>query len=171
MAILKFEALTKAHEVIDFDCGIPALNIWLQTVAKQHQKSGTSKTFVLAFDNDPTRVIGFFAMALRVPTIVNELPSAMQKLLPDVVSGYTLARLAVASEFKGEGYGEKLLMKAMQKAQHASKLVAGFGLFVDAKEGAASFYEKYGFSAFPDDNDILVYPIADMPEFPNEAEI
>lgn len=168
MVTLKFKALTKAHDVAEFDCEVPVLNTWFKTVARQHQKSGTSKTFVLIDEEKPTKVIGFFAMALRAPTLVDDLPQAMQKKLPNAVSGYTLARLAVSAEFKGQGHGERLLLKAMQKAQQASKSVAGFGLFVDAKEGAASFYEKYGFIAFPDDPDTLVYPIAEMPEFPDD---
>lgn len=168
MATLKFKALTKAHDVADFDCEIPALNNWLKTVARQHQKNGTSKTFVLIDETVPTKIIGFFAMALRTPTLVDDLPPAMQRKLPNAVSGYTLARLAVSVDFKGHGHGETLLLKAMQKAQRASKLAAGFGLFVDAKEGAASFYEKYGFAPFPDDPDTLVFPIAEMPEFPDE---
>jgi ribosomal protein S18 acetylase RimI-like enzyme len=168
MVTLTFQALARTHDVAAFDCGVPALDTWLKAVAGQHQKNGTSKTFVLVDAAIPATVIGFFAMSLRAPTLVDALPPAMQKKLPQAISGYTLARLAVSVQFKGQGHGERLLLKAMQKAQLASKSVAGFGLFVDAKEGAAAFYEKYGFTPFPDDPDTLVYPIAAMPAFPDE---
>lgn len=41
----------------------------------------------------------------------------------------------------------------------------GFALFVDAKDGAASFYENYGFQPLPDDPNTLVLPFASMPAF------
>jgi predicted N-acetyltransferase YhbS len=170
MGTLKVKALEKAHDVAGFNCDVLVLNNWLKTVAKQHQKNGSSKTFVLIDDAEPMKIIGFVSMSMRAPTVVDDLPAAMQKKLPNVVSGYTLGRLAVSVEHKGKGHGETLLMTAMQKAKQASKYAAGFGLFVDAKEGVASFYEKYGFVAFPDDPDTLVYPIAEMPDFPNEEE-
>ncbi|GGY12788.1 GNAT family N-acetyltransferase [Massilia dura] len=168
MEIPKFQSLTKAHNVADFDCGVPALNHWLKTIAPQHQKNGMSKTFVLVYESRPEEVVGFFAMSLRDKVLAADLPAAMRKRLPEAVTGYTLARLAVSEKFKGQQHGERLLLKAMQKAYQASKSVAGFGLFVDAKEGAASFYEKYEFVPFPDDPNTLVYPIRDMPPFPEE---
>lgn len=168
MATLKMEALEKAHNTGDFDCEVPALNNWLKTVARQHQKNGSSKTFVLIDEQAPSKIIGFIAMAMRDPTPAEDLPPAIRKGLPRAVTGYTLGRLAVSAEFKNQGHGRRLLFEAMEKAYQASELVSGFALFVDAKEGAASFYEKYGFIPFPDDPDTLVYPIASMEKFPGE---
>ncbi|GJI89653.1 hypothetical protein RugamoR1_28160 [Rugamonas sp. R1(2021)] len=59
-------------------------------------------------------------------------------------------------------------MEAMEKAYHASQNVGGFALFVDAKDGVASFYEHFGFHVIPDDPDTLVIPIVSMPKFPEE---
>lgn len=165
---LKVVALEKHHDVTEFDCGEPKLNIWLQTIAMQHQKNGTSRTFVLNDDAEPGKVLGFCAMAIRSLTSTDELPKEMRRKLPKQVSGYTLARLGISVDAQGRGHGARLLMEAMEKAYRASQSVGGFALFVDAKEGAASFYEHFGFHVCPDDSDTLVLPIASMPKFPAE---
>jgi GNAT superfamily N-acetyltransferase len=160
--------LERTHDVAPFDCGEPALNNWLQTVAMQHQKNGTSRTFVLIDDAAPKHILGFFAMAIRTLTPVGELPAEMRRKLPRQVPGYTLARLGVSLDAQGKGYGVRLLMEAMEKAYRASRNVGGFALFVDAKDGAASFYEHFGFKTIPDDPDTLVLPIASTPKFPEQ---
>jgi hypothetical protein len=43
---MKVLALTGGHERSGFDCGVEALNLWLQQAALQHQVKGISKTFV-----------------------------------------------------------------------------------------------------------------------------
>jgi predicted GNAT family N-acyltransferase len=168
MAKLKVRALEKAHDVAKFDCGNFDLNHLFKTTARQHQKNGTSKTFVLIDDEQPEELIGFVTMAIRDVTPKEDLPLSMAKKLPMQVPGYTLARLAVSVNALKQALGEYLLFEAMERAYRASKLVGGFALFVDAKDGAAEFYKKYGFVPLPDDPDTLVLPIASMPEFPDE---
>lgn len=159
-------ALDKTHNTKAFDCGNEDLNRWFQNIAMQHQKNGVSKTFVHPDENDATMVAGFFSMAMRGLVPKEELPDEMQKKLPRHIPGYTLGRLAVAKGHQGQHLGEYLLLEAMERAQRAAENVGGFALFVDAKEGAASFYVKYGFKALPSDPDTLVLPIAAMPRFP-----
>ncbi|TFW29060.1 GNAT family N-acetyltransferase [Duganella callida] len=162
----KVVALDKTHNTKEFDCGNEELNHWFQTIAMQHQKNGTSKTFVHPDEKDDAKVAGFFSMAMRGLVPKEDLPEDMQKRLPRNIPGYTLARLAVAQGHQGLGLGAYLLLEAMERAQRAAENVGGFALFVDAKEGAASFYEKYGFRPLPSDPDTLVLPIAAMPQFP-----
>lgn len=131
----------------------------------QHQKNGTSKTFVKVDRDDPARILGFVTLAIRPMTPKEELPAEMHKRLPGSIPGFTLARLAVDVTAQGQGLGEHLLLDAMERAWHASGNVGGYALFVDAKDGAAGFYEKYGFVPFPDDRYTLVMPIASMPDF------
>lgn len=161
----RLEALTRAHDVARFDCGTPVLNHWLQTTAMQHQKDGTSKTFVQVDDNDPEKILGFVTLAIRPMTSKEDLPEEMRKKMPRSIAGFTLARLAVDVTVQGKGLGEHLLLDAMERAHRASDNVGGYALFVDAKDGAAGFYERYGFVPFPDDRDTLVMPIASMPDF------
>jgi ribosomal protein S18 acetylase RimI-like enzyme len=161
----QLEALTRAHDVRSFDCGTPALNRWLQTTAMQHQKNGISRTFVKVDEGQLEKILGFVTLAIRTMTPADDLPAEMRKRLPGAVPGYTLARLAVDIAAQGQGLGEHLLLEAMERAYYASASMGGYALFVDAKEGAASFYEKYGFVPLPDDPHILVMPMAGMPDF------
>ena len=165
--VLEAVALAKRHNIAGFDCGQPALNRWLQTVAMQHQKNGSSKTFVLLDDAKPEQILGFFSMAIRALTPSSDLPHEMARKLARQVPGYTLARLGVSVDVRGQGLGARLLMEAMERAHRASQSVGGFALFVDAKEGAVSFYEHFGFVPLPNDPDTLVLPLASMPKFPD----
>ncbi|KQQ47219.1 hypothetical protein ASF61_00755 [Duganella sp. Leaf126] len=167
MATVKIEALGKLHEIANFDCGSAALNQWLKTTARQHQKNNTSKTFVLVEEQSPTVPQGFMTMAIRNLTPSGDLPAAMAKKLPANVAGYTLARLAVSVHAQKRGYGERLLFEAMERVCLASRLVGGFAMFVDAKDGAADSCKKYGFVELPSKPDVLVLPIASMPGFPD----
>ncbi|MET0267658.1 MAG: GNAT family N-acetyltransferase [Duganella sp.] len=168
MEKLKLTALGKAHDIAAFHCGVEELNQWLRTTARQHAKHGTSKTYVLVSGAQPSKILGFVAIALRKPILSDELPPEMSKRLPSVVHGYTLARLAVSVDAQGQGIGRRLLLEGMEKTYHAAKLVGGYALFVDAKEGATSFYEKYGFRLFKEEPDILVLPFDSFPPFPEQ---
>jgi GNAT superfamily N-acetyltransferase len=140
------------HDVSSFDCGEPALNTWLQTIAHQHQNKNLSKTFVLVDDEAPQTIIGFYALALRGLMPREALPPAMAKKLPSNVPGYTLARLAVAVPFQGAGCGSTLLADAIVRVQSIASQAGGPFLFVDAKDSkAANFYMFYGFTPFPSD--------------------
>lgn len=53
-------ALDREHDVRNFDCGNDVLNLWLQRIALQHQRLGTSKPFVLVDSVTPKTILGFF---------------------------------------------------------------------------------------------------------------
>ncbi len=162
----KVVPLEKTHDVATFDCGELKLNNWLKTVAMQHQKNGISRTFVLIEDTDPQKMLGFFSMAVRTMTHVDELPQALQRKLPQNVPGFTFARLGVSRDQQGQKSGAFLLLEAMERAWKASQNIGGFALFVDAKDGVAAFYEHFGLKPMPDDPEVLVMPISAIPKFP-----
>jgi len=60
-----------------------------------------------------------------------------------------VARLGVDKRFQSQGIGQKLLQKMIYLAIEIEELVGCVGLFVDAKEDAVSFYEKYNFVIAP----------------------
>lgn len=162
-------ALSREHDVANFDCGNPVLNLWLQRIASQHQRHGTSKSFVLVENTFPKTILGYFSIAVRGLTPASDLPPDIAKRLPRAVSGYTLARLAVAKGQQGKKFGARLLFEAMDRIYNASQLVGGFALFVDAKDGSAQFCEHFGFLALPNDPQTLVLPIASIPHVPHSG--
>jgi len=157
-------SLDRSHEVEGFKCGNESLDDWLKNIARQHQRKNQSATYILAVDQSPTTVVGYYALAIRGLVQREVLPQNMKKALPSNVSAITLARLAVALEEQKKGHGERLLLDAMAKAKIASRLIGGSFLFIDAKNTElATFYARYGFVALPDDPLILCMPIADIP--------
>lgn len=152
------------HEVKKFNCGNTDLNVFLQATAGQHQRKFISKTYVLIDDDAPKIVMGFYTLAVRKMVSKDDLPPAMAKRLPREVPGFSLARLAVQEELKGQGHGEYLLAHALSRAARVADEIGGYAAFVDAKnEEAAAFYKKYGFTPFPDNSLILCKAFSDLP--------
>lgn len=160
---LSIIALEAAHEVNQFSCGNSELDKYLKETARQHQRKKISKTYVLVDEEHPQIIIGFYTIAIRRMTPIGDMPTHLVKRLPNAIPGLTLARLAVSKTYQRQGYGELLLVSAMDKAKIVAENVGGYALFVDAKNSdAASFYHKYGFTSFPSDPLILVIPIAHL---------
>lgn len=155
--------LDKQHDLKSFDCGNTALNTWLRTTARQHQKKSLSSTFVLVDDESPNAVIGFYTLAIRSMTAIENLPPSMTKKLPLEIPGITLARLAVAEMARKQGYGSMLLIDGMIRAKHVASQIGGFALFVNAKdEKVAEFYVHHGFEPSFSDPLMLCIPFADF---------
>ncbi len=148
--------LTGSYDRQDFDCGRPELNDWLGQVARQHQDKGLSKTFVAVQEEAPTRIFGYYALTLAEIENRN-LPEAWRKKLPRRIPGVRLGRLAIDKQYQGKGLGELLLMDALIRARRIYTEAGGIGLFVDAiDEGAARYYQRFGFLASPD-NPLLLF--------------
>lgn len=158
--MMRILPLTGGHNRQGFDCGTPVLNDWLRQVARQHQDKGLSNTFVAAFENDPERICGYYALTL---TEVDRryLPEAYRKKLPERIPGIRLGRLAVDQRYQGKRLGELLLMDVITRAQRIHQEAGVVGLFVDAlDERAAGFYRHFGFVAAPDNQLMLFLPVA-----------
>ena len=161
---LSIRRLDPSHDLNSFNCGNAALNAWLQNTSRQHQKKNISRTFVLTQDESPATILGYYALAIRGLTMSEALPQNMKKSLPLKVPAMTLARLAVSIEEQRKGHGERLLLDALEQVKHASRLIGGSFLFVDAKDTqSAGFYARYGFVALPSDPLILVMSINNIP--------
>ena len=151
------------HQTEEFDCGTPALNHWLRHIAGQHQDKGISRSFVLASDQRPDVVSGYYALAIRQLVATSTLPADFSRRLPREVPALTLARLAICQSLQGRGYGEFLLYDALWRAKAASAQVGGSLLFVDAKDAdGARFYAQYGFRPLPDSPLTLAMPLSQI---------
>lgn len=62
-----------------------------------------------------------------------------------------LARLAVDRRYQGQGWGERLLIDALQRCSRLAKDIGMIGVIVDAKHAQArAWYERYEFERFAD---------------------
>ena len=140
----------KRHDRKGFDCGVKALNNYLQMMANQQSNRDNSRTFVLEDDNNSTVIIGYYTLTM-IPINLTSLPSNLQKKHQNSNSAGLIARLAIDKKYRGKGFGEWLLVDALIKLLNASDSVAFPLIVVDAKEGASDFYKKFGFVSFFDE--------------------
>lgn len=131
----------------DFDCGEPALTVYLQRYASRDVKRGVARVFVATPANqEDAAVAGFYT--LSAASIATEtLPEILRKKLPRYpVPVALLGRLAVSRVAQGSGLGSILLADACQRVQQASATLAVAAIVVDAKSpAAAAFYQHFGF--------------------------
>ncbi len=126
-----------------------ALDSYLHKQAGQDARKRAAVPFVATADGQT--IAGYYTLS-QYAIGLDAIPGEVAKRLPKypMVSATLLGRLAVSSEFRGQGVGEILLMDALHRSLDSSKQVASAGIIVDAKdESAATFYAKYGFIELP----------------------
>lgn len=138
--------LTTDHDIERFDCGTPALNLWLQRHALANQESRAARTIVVCSGN---RVMGYYAIAAG-SVIHTQATGKLRRNMPDPVPMALLGRLAVDRTAQKVGLGAGLLKDAVLRILQAADLLGIRGILVDAVDDRArSFYEKFGFRATP----------------------
>ena len=153
-------SLARHHDQSGFDCGVPELNLFLKSTARQHSDKGISRTFVLSDQEKSATILGYFTLTLcEVST--EHLPLAYAKKYPKHgLPAVRLARLAVSRKYQGKSYGGLLLAEAIHRTVLIAEQASLIGLFVDAKdERAHKFYERYGLSSLPGHAQQLFLPL------------
>lgn len=160
--MLKIEELSKKHNRIQFDCGVPELNQCLKHTARQHIVKGISKTFVITEEQNPQEILGFFTLAF-CEIQADALPSKYSKKYPPKVPTAKLARLAVSCLYQRQGLGKYMIVNSIERTLLVSKNIGIFGFFVDAKDrDAKSYYEPFGFMSMPDNDLQLFLPLTEL---------
>lgn len=151
--------LDGGHDRAPFDCGVPALNLYLRNYALQNQKKGIVRNYVTTRAGSKV-IVAYYSLVYA---------AIGQKLLPaKVVKGLgkydipvmLLARLAVDHREQGKGLGKALLKDAILRTMQAAEIAGLKLLLVHAKdEAAAAFYRKHGFEPVVDDPLKLFLPV------------
>jgi GNAT superfamily N-acetyltransferase len=151
------EQLAREHNRKSFDCGVPALNNYLQNQAMQHAKSGVSRTFVLAND---INIQAYYSLSMG-SLDKNLLPQKLQKKFPHhPLPIVRLGRLAVDKNNQGKGFGKRLLVHALQKCYLLSQEIGMVAVVIDAKDQQAKdFYMQFEFDSLPDQELTLWLPV------------
>lgn len=150
MAFL-IKLLDNKHLKKDFNCGYPLLDNYLQRQAKQDLKRDLSACYVLA-EQTTNLVIGYYTLSassikasIFPPELTQKLP-ANYASLPTVLLG----RLAVDISFKGQGFGEILLLDALKRCLDISETLGTLAVIVDPIDSSAeNFYLRYGLKKLP----------------------
>jgi GNAT superfamily N-acetyltransferase len=150
---------TKRHNRKEFDCGVVALNQYLQRFANQDVGRGLTRVYVLA---DGVEIIGYYSLSAH---------SVMRDSLPETIRigpypelpFLLLGRLAVSRKWQGQGYGDALIVHAFKTTRIAAEAIGILGMIVEAKDNrAANFYEGFGFCRLEGQENRLVLPISAM---------
>lgn len=141
----------------NFSCGVNALDDYFRQFAKGNHTKNIGKTFALLEDNS---VVGYYTTSMGSVDF-HALPEEFRARLPRYpIPIARIARLAVDVKYQGMGFGEFLLVDALHRIREATFLVAAYGVVVDAKdEKAKSFYKRFGFKTFYDNNLCMFLPI------------
>ena len=143
------EPLSSKHDRAAFSCGIEFLDAYLRKQAGQDFKKHAAVSFVLTPDG--STIAGYYTLSQYAVQLEN-VPAEVAKRLPKypMVPTTLIGRLAVSTDFRGQGHGETLLVDALYRILQHSTEVASAGVIVDAKDAAAvTFYKKYGFLELP----------------------
>ncbi len=146
------EPLGTRHDRKGFDCGVDALNLFLQTQARKEMERRSAVTYVLVEAETPSGIVGYYSLS-SASVLLDALPEELSKKLgrQPSVPATLIGRLAISTRHAGKGLGTRLLWDALTRSEEASQKVGSVAVIVDAKDDAAAkFYERYGFRPLPE---------------------
>ena len=142
---IEIRLLDQADDRESFHSGDVDLDAFFQKYAWQNQfKHHIGNTYVAV---ERGKILGF--MTVAVSSIeVDRLPAVLKKALPRYpIPVLRLARLAVGADAQGKGIGKRLMRALFVMAVELREKIGCFGVVVDAKRDAVSFYSSLGFEA------------------------
>lgn len=164
---VQIQALSSTHNCKGFDCGTPPLNEWLATMAGQQEKKYIARTFILVDVAAPETVLGFYTLAVSE---VGHDAFPNPKKYPKRVPVARLGRFAIEESLQGKGFGEFLLLNALERVAEISLNAGIAAIVVDAKDmKAADYYRRYDFIASPDNLLQLLLPTKTVQARYNQA--
>lgn len=154
------EPLAKRHDLSRFDCGQPALDIWLRRFALSNQASETTRTYVV---HRGLRVVGFSSLCAGSVQRESVPARVSQSLANQPVPVIVLARLAVDATEQGRGLGAALLRDALARCMAAADVIGARAVLVHAlSDDARRFYEHFDFQSSPLEPNQLLLLMKDL---------
>jgi GNAT superfamily N-acetyltransferase len=144
----------KRHERASFTCGVESLDQYFRSRARQDRDKYAAAVFVMA---EGPSVIGYYTLSSYTIN-PGELPDGLVRKLPRYpnLPATLIGRLAVDERYHGKGFGEELLLDALQRCFATTSEVGSLAVVVEAEnKNAIQFYQCYGFIQFPDHEDKL----------------
>jgi GNAT superfamily N-acetyltransferase len=151
--------LTSEHDVSEFDCGVPELDLWLKRRALQNESSRASRTFVIA---EEKRVVGYYALATGAVSQA-VATGRVRRNMPEPIPVMVLARLAIDRGQQRSGLGSALLRDALLRTLAAAEVAGIRAVLLHAiSEEAKRFYLHHGFAESPVEPMTMMVTLADI---------
>lgn len=148
MTGLRSEPLNASHDREGFCCGVAALDGYLQRQASQDLKRHVAAVFVMAREEDPRTILGFYTLA-SYAVETSGLPEETRGKLPRYPTTPATLIGRLARSVDQPGLGSLLLADALGRILDTATQIASALVVVDAKDDpAAAFYRKHGFIPF-----------------------
>jgi GNAT superfamily N-acetyltransferase len=139
-------SLTEAHRLDSFRCSKPELETWLKQRARKNQLEGASRTFVVCVGNE---VVGYYALAAGA-VLHEKTPGSIRRNMPNPIPVAVSGRLAVHTDWEGQGIGSGLLKDAVLRTVRLAEEMGIRALLCHAiDESAKQFYLHHGFIESP----------------------
>lgn len=150
------EVLADGHDLSAFDSTHAALDEWLRKSARDSDGRNLTRTYV--WHTGDGVVVAYYTL---MPYFIERetLSRKQARGLPDRISAYLIARLALDASLHGQHLGSQLLASALIRAAGGARDLGGRFVIVDAiDDTAASFYRHHGFEPIASHPDRLVLP-------------
>ncbi|MEQ8996014.1 MAG: GNAT family N-acetyltransferase [Coleofasciculus sp. B1-GNL1-01] len=141
------EHIQPTHDIESFDCGEISLNQWLKTRALNNETLGSSRTYVVCWEN---KVVGYYCLANGQVSHI-EAPGKIKRNMPDPIPVVVMGRLAVDIHHQGKGIGMGMIKDAVKRTLQASEILGIRAILIHAlNENVKDFYvERCGFMPSP----------------------
>lgn len=150
------EIFSDRHDSSTFDSTQPTLDNWLRKSARDSDGRNLTRTYVWHRGDDV--VTAYYTL---MPYFIEResLSNKQARGLPDRISCYLIARLALDRSLHAQRLGSQLLASALTRAAVGARDLGGRFVIVDAiDDTAVSFYRHHGFEPIPDRPDRLILP-------------
>lgn len=140
-----------------FCSGQPIVDEWVHKRAHRAARQGTAVVYVVMVDDTP---VGLYSLSTHSVLRSDVTGGWLKRNVPGQIPAVLLGMLGVDRGFQGMGLGKSLLRDAILRSRHVSGEIGARVLLVDpVDDGAAGFYERYGFRELPG-TDRLFLPLA-----------
>ncbi len=140
----QYESYDSKCKKIAFDCGVQALNDYLNKQMSQDLKRKACVPTLAVNSSD--EVVGYYTLSAGEIHFANFPANLKKRIVPYPVPIARVGRLAVDKSMQGKKLGANLLAHAIRKAEHLSTEIGIRALVVDAKDvKAEQFYMHFGF--------------------------
>lgn len=158
------QRLNSTFVVAEFDCGVPALNIWLQRFAFTNQQAGMAVTYAVTDGGEPPTVVGFYSLSTGSVEPTLAPPRMVKGVARHAVPVIVLSRLAVDLRYQNRSIGAGLLQDALYRVAVVAEEIGVRALLIHAKDEAShNFYmQQAEFERSPVDDLQLFLLIKDL---------
>jgi GNAT superfamily N-acetyltransferase len=144
-----------------FDCGVEALDEWLQRFAWQNHNSGGARVY-LSIDDEADKISGYYCLSAAAVEYGAAPRTVSEGLARHPIAVVLIGRLAVDGLYRGLGLGRFLIQDAFVRILETAEKIGIRAAMVQAKDNAAAeFYRNLGFVASINDPSLFFMTLKD----------